>query len=143
MNSHDVDTLKKVSSTIYDAMQLLCDRRTVDVSDVEDYREMIETMHSLLEFIELKIRKYNLTTCIAAGAINSKTPNWSYAPDWAEYAAMNKDGTWQYFNSEPVRCTGCWDNSFGYMRKQYVSVWKTVDSPIKWKKSVEKRPADM
>lgn len=35
-------------------------------------------------------------------------PKWCEAPDWATYLAMDEDGTWHWFEYEPVIRWGKW-----------------------------------
>ena len=34
--------------------------------------------------------------------------DWSKAPAWANYAAMDKDGEWYWYENEPTPAAGLW-----------------------------------
>jgi hypothetical protein len=60
-------------------------------------------------------------------------PNWSDSPAWAQYLAMNYDGTWYWYKEKPT-LTFSW--------------WKSTDHLIKhaevitedWRDTLEERP---
>lgn len=35
-------------------------------------------------------------------------PSWSDAPEWAQWLAMDDDGTWYWFEDEPKFRRHCW-----------------------------------
>ncbi len=61
-------------------------------------------------------------------------PNWNVAPEWAECLAMDRDGTWYWYETKPIA------DSFD-------KVWTTNDRALmaiplntKWKEAIEQRP---
>lgn len=53
------------------------------------------------------------------------TPNWNYAPPWANYVAQDEDGVWNWFSDKPISSpsTGEWvhidtKDSFEVWRKE-------------------------
>lgn len=61
-------------------------------------------------------------------------PDWQYAPEWARYLAMNKDGRWHWYEYKPVaRFTSWWEHREG----------KAVPVPMfyqDWRDTLETRP---
>jgi len=35
-------------------------------------------------------------------------PNWQHAPSWANYVAMDQDGSWWWHEFEPTPCGSTW-----------------------------------
>lgn len=59
-------------------------------------------------------------------------PSWKNAPEWANYAAMDSQGMWYWYENKPVRVTDAWDvKDFG---KSHVA------EVIGWEDSLEERP---
>ena len=62
-------------------------------------------------------------------------PSWDDSPSWARYLAMDANGTWHWYEEEPIKC-------------QYENEWLTYGDYIQassiikdgWKDSLEKRP---
>lgn len=57
-------------------------------------------------------------------------PNWKDAPDWAEFTAMDPDGTWYWFEKEPTYIDSEWCEG---------GVFEIVELP-KGNGTLEKRP---
>lgn len=61
--------------------------------------------------------------------------DWSKAPYWANYVAMDACGTWYFYENEPVLDdNGNWDYSIGE--------WAYVHSHINSELSLKERPHD-
>lgn len=43
----------------------------------------------------------------------SNKPDWKDAPEWAKYMAMDDDGEWWWFEKEPSRANGYWQETTG------------------------------
>lgn len=56
-------------------------------------------------------------------------PDWKDAPEWAGFVAMDDDGTWYWYESEPEQFSDCWRAD-----GRYQTVLK------KWDESLESRP---
>ena len=59
--------------------------------------------------------------------------DWSTAPSWANYAAMDKDQEWYWYEFEPTSCKdGTWSNlrNAGHVTGIYVN----------WETSLQERP---
>lgn len=57
-------------------------------------------------------------------------PDWSTAPGWANYVAMDKDGNWFWYEEKPELLSG-------------VGVWHSdtlYELAFSWKDSLERRP---
>jgi hypothetical protein len=62
-----------------------------------------------------------------------KTPDWSQAPEWANYVAMDADGEWFWYSEEPTIVDNVWIPDGGH--HIYAG---TTDSP--WTSSLSTRP---
>lgn len=60
-------------------------------------------------------------------------PNWNDAPEWANYAAMDADGEWWWFENKPNPEGEEWKVDAG-------SVEPVAFSFKDWKDAMEKRP---
>lgn len=58
------------------------------------------------------------------------TPDWSQAPEWARYTAMDSDGTWYWYGSKPEIGDGAW------VSQTHESARITKD----WTESLQTRP---
>ena len=64
-------------------------------------------------------------------------PSWRSAPDWANWLAMDSDGTWYWYENEPYIS----DNSSSFIAGgKCLEVLADVSG---WEDSVEKRPTDI
>jgi hypothetical protein len=45
-------------------------------------------------------------------------PEWKDAPEWAKFLAQDSDGTWYWYESQPVRQWGNWKNAPGSRYEQ-------------------------
>lgn len=63
------------------------------------------------------------------------TIDWSQAPEWAHYAAMDEDGEWWFFEEAPRCWQAAWVSNSGRGRR--------IDSGIEWawRESLVKREA--
>lgn len=59
-------------------------------------------------------------------------PDWKDAPEWAEYLAMDGDGEWVWFQSEPYRRGNHWLVTTGK--------WLKEGTAFFWKHTKEQRP---
>lgn len=62
-------------------------------------------------------------------------PSWKDAPDWANWLAVDADGTWFWYELTPVQLERVWDVSGGG-RSEYAPV------TTEWLESLEVRPND-
>lgn len=60
-------------------------------------------------------------------------PDWKDAPEWARYLAMDKDGSWYWYEEEPLKLTHIWADTDGQC--SYATF-----HPPHWKSSLEQRP---
>ena len=44
-------------------------------------------------------------------------PDWSNAPSWAQYLAMDEDGAWFWYENEPKQLLSCWDQNDGNFKR--------------------------
>lgn len=61
-------------------------------------------------------------------------PDWKDAPEWAKWLAMDEDGVWCWFESEPEL-----ESTFWVTDDKYQDASEPVN---KWKDSLEARPDD-
>jgi hypothetical protein len=72
-------------------------------------------------------------------------PSWKYAPEWANWRAMDEDGQWRWFEEEPKEyqwfqkdLSGFW----GPCGKRYCRAKKSYRAwMINWQRTKERRPA--
>ena len=65
-------------------------------------------------------------------------PNWSTAPAWANYAAMDEDGAWYWYGKKPEVATDCWaPAAFGVALE-----FEACTSLMDWHHSLEERPVE-
>lgn len=64
------------------------------------------------------------------------TPDWTTAPTWAQYTAMDSDGSWHWFQHQPQYGFGFWSPSRLGGRVQLVDGMTGVA-----RASVQTRPA--
>lgn len=58
-------------------------------------------------------------------------PQWSTAPEWANYIAQDKNGVWHWFEREPHRGPREWFKKYGsYM----------LEASFNWEHSLEEKP---
>ena len=64
-------------------------------------------------------------------------PDWSQAPEWAQYCAQDRDGSWAWFKDKPeIQSTHSWCNPTE-------ETWCWVideDEKVNWKDSLQSRP---
>lgn len=62
-------------------------------------------------------------------------PDWKDAPDWANWLAMDADGTWYWFEYEP------YPSSDDYWKRHYrLGGMSSRAEYIPWHESLESRP---
>jgi hypothetical protein len=64
-------------------------------------------------------------------------PNWEDAPDWANYLAMDENGSWYWFEKEPYA------KNLNYDYGMWVSKGKAnlaFESGFSWDETLEERP---
>jgi len=59
-------------------------------------------------------------------------PSWDDAPEWAQWLAKDKDGTWYWYEYQPIVAHGQW-----YMTED--GRWEAVITDS-WNDSLEPRP---
>lgn len=64
------------------------------------------------------------------------TIDWSQAPEWAEYVAMDEDGEWYWFEKKPVLGSSIWRNTLGRS-----SFYEVIDAS--WRDSLQQRPVNI
>ena len=62
-------------------------------------------------------------------------PDWKDAPEWAKYLAMDKNGAWWWYETEPHNTSNNWYPIGNVHYEMY-----TPSESEEWKKSLEKRP---
>ncbi len=67
-------------------------------------------------------------------------PKWENAPDWANWLAMDKDGEWNWFISEPLQLLFYWENWEDYEEDQLAAYSKEFCKMYNWKETLEQRP---
>lgn len=65
-------------------------------------------------------------------SIENGEPKWKDAPEWANYRAMDKDGSWWFYEKEPTSSYKVWCSPLG----------KIENIPLynNWKSTLEKKP---
>lgn len=48
-------------------------------------------------------------------------PDWKDAPEWARWLTMDADGTWCWFEFEPISSRGVWAALGGYHKEAGIS----------------------
>ena len=61
-------------------------------------------------------------------------PDWKDAPEWANYLAMDEDGSWWWFENEPYTDGDAWCHDGGD--------WQIADIGVCWDDSLTKRPIE-
>jgi len=51
-------------------------------------------------------------------------PDWSTAPDFARYLAMDDDGVWNWFENKPFRAPGHWFIDSGKWLRCKMDNWR-------------------
>jgi hypothetical protein len=59
-------------------------------------------------------------------------PDWKDAPEWARYLAMDKNGSWLWYENEPTPNSTLWESHGQYAR--------AIAPKIDWLQSLEPRP---
>lgn len=62
-------------------------------------------------------------------------PKWSEAPKYANWLAMDQDGMWMWYESEPTRASAGWKYEEGHAEVAY------YDDSV-WENTLEERPKD-
>lgn len=62
-----------------------------------------------------------------------KTPDWSQAPEWANYVAMDENGAWFWFSEEPRPGSGEWVN--------HAAKYEMAVAAHDWRACLVKRPS--
>ena len=66
-------------------------------------------------------------------------PNWTEAPDWAQYFAIDEAGYAYWWREEPKLSYNRWSGD-GSMRSQIVRLSRVDMKNIDWKETLRKRP---
>ncbi len=56
-------------------------------------------------------------------------PDWKYAPEWAQWLAMDRNGTWWWFRYEPKRSSILWASEGYYERAIPATPWSETLEP--------------
>jgi hypothetical protein len=59
-------------------------------------------------------------------------PDWKDSPEWANWLAQDDDGSWFWFEAEPIVDDGSWVN----FKQRYCAAGNGVG----WRDSLERRP---
>ena len=62
---------------------------------------------------------------------------WEDAPEWAEWAAMDKDGSWWWHRERPDIFTDCWLSNYAPRHAKNINI-----ECLGWTTSLTKRPSD-
>lgn len=63
-------------------------------------------------------------------------PDWKDAPDWAQWLAMDSDGVWYWYETEPEKqLMGAW-----YLSRAEGRMEEAVLTDSSWDKTLEPRP---
>jgi len=61
-------------------------------------------------------------------------PDWKDAPEWANYLAMDQDGSWTWFQNRPHERNGYWWDHYGEQEEA------AKPKNVKWRETCETRP---
>jgi hypothetical protein len=64
-------------------------------------------------------------------------PDWSIAPEWANYLAQDRDGSWHWYQDEPKQDHEQW------VLANHCTEWKLYRPIVEsknWKETLERRP---
>lgn len=64
--------------------------------------------------------------------------NWTIAPKWAEWHAVDSDGRGHWFQKSPAMTADYWCSEMD--GDSTYSAWFTLDSPDDWERTREERP---
>jgi hypothetical protein len=67
-------------------------------------------------------------------------PDWNDAPDWAQWLAMDKDGTWWWFEREPGKGGVSWGGWGQLDSCRCVEAFGHQIHGKLWSQSLERRP---
>lgn len=90
--------------------------------------ELVEANNALVESLVRSLEQSQAVTTI----------NWSNAPEWANWLAMDKNGLWVWFSDEPECYVKSWFHSEDSGIHQHYEDCQLVASD--WTKSLQKRP---
>ena len=109
-----------------DAMQAEADKREKEESEKKraDIREMLKANNT---FVEREGQHFDDVEW---------QPDWSQAPEWAKYFAMDEDGGFYYFEESPFMAVRSWQP------QPHGELDETFDHGYKgnWQDSLRKRP---
>ena len=55
-------------------------------------------------------------------------PGWADAPEWAEWLAMDRDGSWYWYSSQPMaECLGWGDGGLIRLAAERINHYKTLE----------------
>lgn len=83
---------------------------------------------------------------IAGPWIDKPEVDWKNLPEWAEYAAVDAEGLWWWFQEKPlaVDVAGAWGSPmgrlYGQIPHEYAPFWKEINT-LDWRESLVERPA--
>jgi hypothetical protein len=72
---------------------------------------------------------------VRLASVEVKAPDWSQAPEWAQWWAVDPDGSAYWFEEEPVVTDECWDNV--HFQYEMVDGLSVVDN---WQETKVQRP---
>lgn len=77
--------------------------------------------------------------------LNPIKPSWDNAPEWANWLAMDADGTWYWYNVKPIKDDDCWfiDDAGCVYSSIVLQSDKVIENNaiiFNWKQTLEHRP---
>jgi len=108
-------------------------REACDAADVREEHQPFDNKLSL-NILDTAVNAVHDAKKAVVDAPN-KLPDeyWQYAPDWANCAAMDRNGYWCWYRTEPDRRDDDWSNMINYN-------CFTAPPVSDWTKSLTKRP---
>lgn len=61
--------------------------------------------------------------------------DWTQAPRWARYAAMDQNGTWMWYAHEPIQRSDCWQPACAGFES-------FNPCPVHWTQTLTERPTE-
>lgn len=69
-------------------------------------------------------------------ALDTSTPEWEHAPDWADWLAMDAGGRWWWFAEKPETRATSWGNAWG----KWIKEAGLTPGRTGWTETLEQRP---
>lgn len=77
--------------------------------------------------------------------MNSRAPDWSDSPDWAQYLAQDADGSWWWHELEPQPPLDCQPQSWWSrgQKQRAVGGWRqSLQKRRDWAKEIQELPKE-